>query len=581
MPQTREFVPPDVDPTRWASLQPLFRELHERPVESVDDLERWLIDRSELEAACSEARANLFIRRTCHTDDPEAQQAFARYLDEVPEKLKPAVFALDRRQVELFDRFQPAADRYEVLDRDTRAGIELFREENVALATELEKLDQAYDAIFGNMLIQFDGRERTLPQMARYQEATDREGREASWRAVAERRLAEADRIDGIFDRMLELRHRMARNADCETFVEYAFRDFRRFDYSPEDCLRFHAAIERHVVPIVRRLDARRAAALGVDTLRPWDLAVDPEGRPPLRPFEDGPDLVARSRAVFRRLDPSLASLFETLGDGRYDPGLDERGELCLDLDSRKGKAPGGYLYMRDRSLRPFIFMNAAGLQRDVETMVHEAGHAFHAMLCKDEPLLHYREPPIEFAEVASMAMELLTAPHWGGPDRLYPDPDDHRRAHARLLEGVLETLPWIATIDAFQHWLYRNPDHTHEERRHAWLDLNRRFGRGVSWQGLEPYLHRQWQRQGHLFGNAFYYIEYGIAQLGALQLWTRALDEGEDAAVEAYKRALAMGGSRPLPELFAAAGLTFDLGEPTVAGLAERVESRLEELSS
>jgi len=578
---TTEFVPRDIDPTRWDSLSPLFQALREREIDSADDLERWLLDRSDLDAACSEAEANLFIARTAHTDDESVQRAWTEFVENVKPRLKPASFELDKRQVELFDRFRPDPERYAVLERDTRAEVELFRDENVPIETSLNKLDQEFDRIAGGMIINFDGREQTLPQMARYQESTNRSVREAAWRAVADRRLIDAEAIDDIYDRMIGLRHQMARNADCASFVEYAFKEYRRFDYTPDDCATFHDAVERHVVPLVRSLDQQRAEQLGVDPLRPWDLAVDPRGLPPLNPFEGGPDLIARSRSVFQRLDPQLVALFDELGDGRYDPEAEARGELCLDLDSRKSKAPGGYLYMRDRTLRPFIFMNAAGRQRDVETILHEAGHAFHSMLCKHEPLLHYRNYPTEFAEVASMSMELLSAPYWGSKDAFYPDPDDHARARLRHLEGVLETLPWVATIDAFQHRLYTQPDHTRDQRRDIWLELNDRFGHGVSWQGLNPYLERAWHRQPHLFGSPFYYIEYGIAQLGALQLWLRSIEEGEHVAVDAYKRALTLGGAKPLPDLFHAAGLDFDFGDATVARLAERLEAELSKLNS
>jgi oligoendopeptidase F len=480
--------------------------------------------------------------------------------------------------LELFERIgfeNLDRERYEVLLRSTRRTVELFREENVPLETELAKLDQKYDQICGAMSVEFEGEERTIPQMGRFLQVEDRDRRERAWRATAERRLQDKDAIDDIFDRMIELRHQIATNAGFDNYRDYEHARKQRFDYTPADCERFHAAVEQHVVPFMRRLDARRQDNLGVDTLRPWDLQVDEKGRPPLNPFETGQELIERTRTVFDGLDPQLAGLFRSLGDNATEPG----GGEMLDLDSRKGKAFGGYQYHRDRTNRAFIFMNAAGLHRDVETMVHEAGHAFHSLLCADDPLIDYRNYPIEFAEVASMSMELLTMPKW---EAYYPKEADGSaadRARRSQLEGSVSILAWIATIDAFQHWLYTHPEHTRAARLGAWLDISRRFGHAVSWEGLEDAEKWTWQRQGHLFGSPFYYIEYGIAQLGALGVWLRSLERGVNAALTDYKEALALGGSRPLPELFETAGVPFDFGPEIVGRLVNAVEGELAKL--
>jgi oligoendopeptidase F len=567
-----DFVPMAIDATQWEAIEPYVTSLLERPVADGAELEQWLRDRSELDAACSQSRAELYIDMTCHTDQQDIQDAYTRFVENVAPHLANAAFKLDQRQKALTDEIELDESRYGVLVRDTVADVEIFREANVPIQTELDKLSQTYDQIVGAMTVEFDGREQTLPQMARYQESTDRALRERAWRVVADRRLTDAERIDAIFDDMIARRHQMALNADCDDYIGYAFKKMHRFDYTPADCVQFHESVESIIVPLMRRIDADRAGAMNVDPLRPWDLTVDPLGRDPLAPFEDGQDLIERSRNVFARLDPALARLFVSLGDNS-DKG---RREGNFDLDSRKGKAPGGYQYVRDRTRIPFIFMNAAGLHRDVETMVHESGHAFHSQLCADDPLVHYRHSPIEFAEVASMSMELLTMPYW---DEFYDDPTDLARARRRQVEGSVVLLPWIATIDAFQHWLYANPDHTRDQRTGAWLDLQKRFGNAVSWEGLEHVLPKVWQRQGHLFSVPFYYIEYGIAQLGALQLWSISLEKGEDVAVEHYKRALAIGGSRPLPELFEAAQIRFDFGSDTIGRLANHVSNELDRL--
>jgi len=580
-----DFVPASLDASRFEHVEPFLKALLARPVASAADLESWLLDRGELEAACSEAKADLYISMTCDTGNAAAQEAYARYIHDVEPQLTPACFRLDTRYVELAAKFPLPVGRYGVLDRATRADVELFREENVPLETELAALGQEYDQIIGAMAVDFEGQERTLPQMARYQEGTDRTLRERAWRAVAERRFAAVDAINVIFDRMVELRHRVARNAGFENYVGFAFRAKHRFDYGVAECEVFHAAVEKAVVPLSRSLEADRARVLNVSPLRPWDLSVDAKGREPLRPFDGGADLMRKSVATMRRLDPRLAGMLAQLGDGAQASG--SAGGSCMDLDSRKGKAPGGYQYMRDRTRRPFIFMNSAGLQRDVETMVHEAGHAFHSMLCRDEPLLAYRHSPIEFAEVASMSMELLTMDHWGrtaknradGEPVFYENPEEFARAKREQVKHSVLLLPWIATIDAFQHWVYSNPSHTRPEREAAWLALDARFGSSVSWNALERFRPQIWQRQPHLFGHPFYYIEYGIAQLGALQLWLISLEQGEAAAMERYMAALRLGGSKPLPELFAAAGLEFNFGAETVHRIVDRVQTELARL--
>ena len=574
MTTTTEFVPSDLDASRWDRIEPLVTALRGRAVNTPEEFERWLLDRSELDAACSESAAEVYINMTCGTDDEQAQDAYTTYIAEVSPHLTRAAFDLDRVQVQLFDRFEIDRDRYGVLDRDTRSAVELFRDENVPIETELVQLDQQYDKLCGAMMIDFDGEERTLPQMGVYQESQDRSVRESAWRAVVERRAADADAMQTIFDQMVGKRNQLALNAGYDNYVGYAFRSRRRFDYSVKDCLAFHKACEEVIVPMARRVDQRRRERLGVETLRPWDMGVDEQGRAPLRPFANGVDLVSKSQRVFDRLDPRLGGLFDELGDGSNTNGC--AGGACLDLDSRRGKAPGGYQYNRDRSRVPFIFMNAAGLHRDVETLVHEAGHAFHSMLARDEPLMHYRESPIEFAEVASMSMELLSMPYW---DEYYPDEGDLARARRQQLEGSVLLLPWIATIDAYQHWIYANPSHSRDERAGCWIDLDERFGRGFSWDGLDQYRRIHWQRQPHLFGSPFYYIEYGIAQLGALGLWLASIERGEASAVDLYCDSLALGGSKPLPDLFAAAGLPFDFGPETVKRLADRVEAELEKL--
>jgi oligoendopeptidase F len=582
-PASRSFVPSGFNGADWQSVRPLIDSLASRPVETPADLEAWIFDRSDLDAACAEARADLYIASTCNTDDASIAAAYTAYLETVAPKLEVASFDLDKRQVALMERIPLDEARYLVLRRDKAAAVALFREANVPIQTELAKLGQEFGKITGAQTVSFDGQERTLPQMSRYLESTDRSVRESAWRGIASRRLQDREALDALLDTMVARRDAMSRNAGCASFVEYTFKAKRRFDYTPAHCRSFWDAAARHVVPFMRRLDQRRRAALGIDALRPWDLAVDPHGRPGLKPFTGGRELLRKTQAVMDGLDPRLGALTRRLGDADA-PGLRgaDAGALrtdFLDLDSRKGKRPGGYHYQRDFTRRPFIFMNAAGLHRDAMTMIHEAGHAFHSLLCTAEPIVDYRHSPIEFAEVASMSMEHLTMPHWGAPGAFYGDESDLRRARKDHLEDSVTILAWVATIDAFQHWMYENPGHTRAQRTEHWLGLDDRFGHAVSWDGLEDARAAAWQRQGHLYTHALYYIEYGIAQLGALGLWLKSRREGQKAAVDAYLKALSLGGSRPLPDLFAAAGLAFDFGDKTVATIVEAVEAEIESL--
>ncbi|MDY7107493.1 MAG: M3 family oligoendopeptidase [Planctomycetota bacterium] len=558
-----DFVPADLDTGKWENLQPLYQALLDRDLNCAGCLEQLLLDRSELDAAAREAHANLYIEMTCHTDDEQARKAYLDFVEQIEPKLKKIGFELDKKIVNSPHRGDLDQERYGVLLRNLTADVEIFRDENVPLQTEDTKLGQKYSELCGAMTVTFRGEEKTLPMMARHLEETDRAVREEAWRLVADRRYQDHEAISSIFDEMIALRHKIARNAGFDNYRDYMFKAKHRFDYTPAHCEAFHRAAEQVCVPLYRELNRQRAEALGVDPLRPWDLAVDVRGRDPLRPFEKAEEMVEKCSGIFHRMDPSLGAMFDNLRDGS-----------SLDLESRKGKAPGGYQESRDRSRTQFIFMNAAGMQGDLETMIHESGHAFHSMLTRDEPLLRYRHPPIEFAEVASMSMEFFGQPYL---DEFY-DEAEAARAKRTHLEDVLRLLPWIATIDAFQHWLYTHPDHTPDDRAAQWLALDERFGPAASWDGLEQYRPVAWQRQLHLFEVPFYYIEYGIAMLGALQLWLQSKKD-ERSAIANYRTALSLGGSRPLPDLFAAADLEFDFGPETMKRLMDEVGSELRAL--
>ena len=560
----RHFVPETIDLSDFAQIEPLYARLQDRVLQSTGDLERWLLDFSELTAAVEEYGSRRYIDKSCHTDDASIEQQFMQFVEEVEPKIKPLAFALQQKflsspAVSLLDE-----KRYGILIKQWRTEVELFRPENVQLETQITKLNNDYDKLCGAMMVEFDGKERTMQQMARYAEQTDRGLRQRAWEVSAARRLKDRDAIDDIFDQLMSVRSKIAENAGMDSYRSYIWKAYKRFDYTPEQCLQFSDAIAKTCVPLVKKLDAERQEDLALGSLRPWDLTVDPKNRSPLEPFKENEtgEFVDKTKAIFQRLSPDLAEEFESL-----------RAHSNLDLESRKGKQPGGYQSTLQESRQPFIFMNAAGLQRDVETLLHEGGHAFHALAAKDEPLVFLRSAPIEFCEVASMSMELMGSEHF---DVFYTDAEAVR-ARRTMIEGIIRFFPWMATIDSFQHWLYEHPTHTRSERTAEWMRLMDRFGGNADWAGLESIRECRWQQQLHLFHVPFYYVEYGIAQLGALQLWLKAKEDPRRALAN-YRAGLKLGGTRPLPDLFAATGIRFDFSErtlgPLMAALAEELTS-------
>ena len=552
-----------IDARKWDEIQPVYQEFLDREIDSAEALEQWLLELGHFDAFVGETGSMLYVEMTCDTENEEIKQAYLDFVEEVQPELAKVGDLLNRKLAD-----SPHADaldsvEYNVLLRDTRMDLALFREENIALGTELTKLGQRYNEICGAMTVDFDGEERTMQQMGKYLQVNDREVRESAYRTVGERRFQDSEEIDELFDKMVGLRHQIALNAGYENFRDYTFDAKHRFDYTPDDCESFQKAIEQICVPLMRDIDQERREVLGLDALRMWDMGHDVKGRSPLQPFAEVEEMVAGTSRMFHRLSPELGEFFDSLRDG-----------TSLDLDSRKGKAPGGYQLQRDHSRKPFIFMNATGLQRDLETMVHEAGHAFHSIYADHLPLVDYRSAPIEFCEVAAMSMELLTHDFL---DEFY-SPEDANRAVREHLEGIVSILAWIATIDAFQHWIYTNPGHTKEERHQQWIELGERFGSILDWSEFEEWRKVGWQRQLHLFSYPFYYIEYGIAQLGALQLWLQ-YQKNPQTALDNYARSMRLGGSRPLPELFEAGEMSFDLGSTTVEGLIDAVRTELDQL--
>ena len=561
----RSFVPQNLDLGDWPQIAPLFDQLEAcaPKAKNAAALERWLLDWSELNAALSEETTRRYIAMTCHTDNADAEKAYLHFVEHVEPQLKPRQFALEKIYVGHPSRAKLPHPRFQVFDRDLKNHVELFRSENVALETGEAKLCQQYQKLIGAQTVNFRGEEKTLVQMGRYLEEPDRALRREAWEPVAKRRLQDADKCEELFDALIKLRTQIAKNAGFKNYRDYAFRQKCRFDYTPADCMQFHGAIAGEIIPVIREIQNERKRRLKLKKLRPWDLAVDPQNRAPLKPFAEVGEMVSRTQKIFNHLDGELAADFQQMQDLKL-----------LDLDNRKGKAPGGYQDTLSEARVPFIFMNAIGLQRDVETILHEAGHAFHAQATRDEDLYAYRSAPIEFCEVASMAMELLGNEFL---EEFYPA-SEANRARKTHLEGIIGFFPWMATVDAFQHWIYTHAGHTRAGRKAAYLQLMDRFGGDTDWTSFEESRAYSWHRQLHIFIHPFYYVEYGIAQLGALQVWANSRRD-QAKALNDYKKSLALGGSRPLPELFAAAGCKFQFDAATIKPLIQLANSELKKL--
>ena len=548
----------------WDDVAPYFEDLAARPLEP-STVGAWLAEWSRLEELVTEAAARAMIAYTSDTSDREKEADHLRFSTEVLPKMEERSVELARRLVESGHSTPELAT---TLAR-FRTQIEIFRDENVPIFAELEEHSTRYQRITGSIMVEWEGVERPLPQLQPYLKSPDRAVRERAFRAASQPYIERRDELATLFDRMYELRMRAARNAGFANFRDYIFPAKFRFDYTPADCERFHAAIEQTVTPAVERIMEARRERLGLDVLRPWDLAVDPYREKPLRPFSDASELVGKAQRVFERIDPLLGREFQTM----IDEGL-------LDLESRKGKAPGGYCETLHFHGRPFIFMNAVGLVDDVMTLMHEAGHAFHAFAAHRLPLIWQRHPGSEAAELASMSMELLATPHLTQPVG-YFTAQDARSAWLEHLEDLLLSLVHIASVDAFQTWIYTsgqgdNPD----GRDAAWLRIRGRFERGVDWSGLEQERVARWHRQLHIFMYPFYYIEYGIAQLGAVQVWRNSLEDPV-RAVARYREALSLGAVQTLPEIYRTAGarLTFDVD--SIAELVQLVESHIDRARS
>lgn len=559
----RTFLPTDFAVTDWASLEPYFKNLLERAITGKASLEQWLKDQSELEAAVSEDACWRQIKMTCDTENKELEEAFNYFCLQIQPQIQPMADALNKKLMATPFLSELEKEKYHTYLRSIRKSIELFREENIPLQAEAAVLQQQFGQITGAMMVTVNGEEYTLQQAAKFLENPDRKLREEVYRKIQDRRLQDKDKLDELYDKLIALRNKEAQNAGFNNYRDYRFKELGRFDYTKEDCFQFHAAVKQHVLPLVNDIYKKKQQQLGLEELRPWDLDAQPEGQQPLRPFKTGEELLQKSIACFNELRPFFGQCLQKMKELQH-----------LDLESRKGKAPGGYNCPLAESGAPFIFMNAAGQMHDVTTMVHEGGHAVHSFLAHPLSLNGFKEYPMEIAEVASMAMELFSMDHW---NVFFNDAEELSRAKEHQLERVISIFPWIAIIDKFQHWVYEHPVHTHEERTAAWVAILKEFQDGVvNYEGLDNYRSNAWQRQLHLFEVPFYYIEYGIAQLGAIGMWKQYKTNPEQA-LDNYCNALSLGGTRTLPELYKTAGLEFDFSPEKIKGLMEFVKTEMD----
>ena len=566
---TSSFVDDGFNPGDWDEIKPYVNELLNRKISCSKCIEGIIRDASELSEHISEKGALLYIAMTCDTESEEKRSSFLDFVENIRPKLSEFSDSLNRRLIE-HEAVKNLPSRYDLMIRSMKNDIDIFRKENIPLGVEQTKLVTESQTINGAMTVEFNGNEYTLPEMRGFLESNERAIREGAWKAVSDRRMQDEERLSEIFDELILIRSKIAKNAGFDTYTDYMFRAMERFDYSKEDCLEFHDAIEAVCVPLMREINSQRVGSLDLDFLMPWDVnektgvGPDLQGRAPLNPFDNVGEMVEKLSTLFHNMSKDLGEKFDMLVE------MD-----TLDLDTRKGKAPGGYQYYLQKSRVPFIFMNAAGLQGDLETMIHEAGHAFHSIYCSHLELIGERGYPIEFAEVASMSMELMTQDQWGE----FYDEEDADRARLGHLEGVIFLLPWIATIDSFQHWIYSNPEHTREERADVWNSIRDRFGSNMNWDEYSKFRDVSWQQQGHLFGVPFYYVEYGIAQLGALQLWKTQRKDQEKALTD-YSNAMRLGNTKTLPDLFAAADIELGFGEHHLRLLIQEVRTAMSELS-
>jgi len=561
----RKFVPEDLVINSWNKIKSLFDNLVNREISSSLELEQLMLDQSELSAVLEEDMAWRYIKMNIDTTDKELGEQFSFWIKEISPNTAPYSHKLNLKLVNSPYLKDLDQEKYRIYLRSVKKQIEIFREDNIPLFTTMEEKQQEYGAISAKMSIEVDGEKMTMQKAALLLKSTDRAKREAIYNKISSRRLQDEKVLDDLFDELISLRQQIAKNAGFDNYRDYMFAAMGRFDYTPKDCFNFHDAIAKEIVPIINSFEQKRKNKLGNESYKPWDTAVDVDGLPPLKPFDGGTELTDLSIECFNRLRPYFGECLSTMKAMKH-----------LDLESKNGKAPGGFMYPLYEIGVPFIYMNAVGSQRDIVTMVHEGGHAVHSFLSRDLSLTEFKSTPSEVAELASMAMELLSMDHW---DVFYDDAADLKRARLEQLEKALETLPWVASIDKFQHWIYTNK-HTAQQRKEKWLEISAELGNQIiDWEGNENVHANLWQKQLHLYEVPFYYIEYGMAQLGAIAMWRSYKQLGE-LGLDNYMNALKLGYTKTIGEIYETAGIKFDFSASYVKELADFIKDELKKLS-
>ena len=561
----RRFVTEELVIDSWDKIKSLFDNLVEREISSASELEKWMLDQSELSAVLEEDMAWRYIKMNIDTTDKELGERFSFWIKEISPNIAPYSHKLNVKLLESPFLKELDAEKYRIYLRSVKKQIEIFRKENIPLFTVMEEKQQEYGAITAKMSIEVDGEKMTMQKAAQLLKSTDRNKREEVYNKISTRRLQDEKVLDILFDELIVLRQQIAKNAGFANYRDYMFAAMGRFDYSPKDCFNFHDAIAQEIVPIIKSFEQKRKDKLGYASYKPWDTAVDVDGLAPLKPFEGGTELTDLTVECFKRLRPYFGECLSTMKAMKH-----------LDLESKNGKAPGGFMYPLYEIGVPFIYMNSVGSQRDLVTMVHEGGHAVHSFLSRDLAMTEFKSTPSEVAELASMAMELLSMDHW---DVFYANAADLKRAKLEQLEKALETLPWVASIDKFQHWIYTTK-HTAQQRKEKWLDISAELGNQIiDWEGNENTHANLWQKQLHLYEVPFYYVEYGMAQLGAIAMWRSYKQLGEQG-LDNYMNALKLGYTKKIGEIYETAGIKFDFSASYVKELADFIKDELEKLS-
>ncbi|MFM2387958.1 MAG: hypothetical protein RL660_2715 [Bacteroidota bacterium] len=561
----RQFIPADYTVSDWDSLKPYFDQLQNADISTLPQLEQWLLQVSELQSVISEDVCWRQIKMTCDTANKTYEEAYNYWCTDLQGPIAIASNDLNNKLIASAAVDQLDKEKYGIYLRGVKNAVDLFREANVPLQSEESVLAQQYGQIAGAMSVDINGTTYTMPQASKFLQQADRSLRQQAYNAITERRAQDKDELNELFDKLLNLRAQIAKNAGFDNYRDYKFRELGRFDYSVADCEAFHTAVQKHIVPLVKKIYQHKQKQLALDSLKPYDVDAVAPGEKPLTPFIDGKDLGEKSIAVFDKMGQFFGDCLRKMQAMQH-----------LDLDSRAGKAPGGYNCPLAETGVPFIFMNAASTADDVITMMHEGGHAIHSFVCHDLALSSFKEYPMEIAELASMSMELMSMDHW---QTFYDNPNDLAKAKALELDRAITVLPWIAIIDKFQHWLYTNIGHSVEQREEAWLSILAEYDTGcIDHSDYHEFRKLSWQKQLHLYEVPFYYIEYGIAQLGAIAMW-RQYKQNAKGAVDNYLKALSLGNTKNLRELYSTAGISFDFSDSAVQTLGSFVDEEMQKV--